>query len=101
MLDRAGGAVDSVADERGGLVVPLGVEVVDRVLERGRGRVVVLGSDEDVCGEGGDLLRPAFGVRLALPARDWRGRLIEQGQVVVGYVDDLEARVLTFGGVLV
>src|SRR2546423_6368582 len=53
----------AVADEASRLVVPLGEQKIDRVLERARDAMVVLGRDEDIAVERADLGRPYFGVR--------------------------------------
>jgi hypothetical protein len=53
-----------VAHEAGGLVVPLAIEEIERVLQRGRDAVVVLGRHKDVPVERRDLLGPRSCVRL-------------------------------------
>src|SRR6187431_2459521 len=60
MLDRADSARGSIADEPGRLVVPLAVQKVDRILQRGGRPMVVLRSDEDESVEGLDLLAPTL-----------------------------------------
>ena len=89
VLDGAGAADGSVADEARGLVVPLGVEVVDRVLEHARSGVVVLGRDEDIPVEGGDRRGPGLGVLAGVLAQHRRHRLVQVGQRVVGEVDEV------------
>ena len=75
MLDRARSAGAAVANKASRLVVPLGEQKIDRVLERARSAMVVLGRDENVGVETADLGGPRFGVRLlycpiaAAPAR--------------------------------
>ena len=73
VLDRAGAADGAVADEAGGLVVPLGEQEVDGVLQRAGGRVVVLRGDEDEAVERADLRRPGLRVRLACTGRATAG----------------------------
>ena len=68
VLHRARPAGAAVADEAGRLVVPLGVQEIDRVLERAGGAVVVLGRHEDVAVEGSDLRRPRLRVLLGVLA---------------------------------
>ena len=66
LLDRARSAGAAVADEASRLVVPLGEQEIDRVLERAGDAMVVLGRDEDIAVERADLRGPCFGVRLAV-----------------------------------
>lgn len=64
-LDLLGGdlcAGDAVADDGGGLAVPLVLEVVDCIFRAAGDAVVVLWDDEDVGVVGGDLGGPALGV---------------------------------------
>jgi hypothetical protein len=89
MLDRPGPANASVADEGRGLVVPLGIQVVDGVLEHAGGGVVVLGRDEDVGVVGGDGRGPGLGVLAGVLAQHWGHRLVHVGQRVVGEVDEV------------
>jgi hypothetical protein len=89
VLDRAGAADAAVADETGRLVVPLGEEEVDRVLQRAGGRVVVLRGDEDEAVEGVDLLGPGQGVRLGVLTHRRRDGLVEVREVEVQEVDEL------------
>src|SRR5215472_2500086 len=56
VLGGPGAADRAVGDESDGLVVPLGVEVVDGVLQHAGGAVVVLGGDDDEPVKGGNLL---------------------------------------------
>jgi hypothetical protein len=100
VLDGAGAADAAVADEAGGLVVPLGVEVVDRVLEHARRGVVVLGGHEDVAVELGDLGRPALGVVVGVLPERRRHGLVEVRKREVGEVDELVLGVGALGGVL-
>jgi hypothetical protein len=66
----------AVRDEPDCLVVRLGVEEVDRVLQDARGAVVVLGSDDDEAVEGRDRRGPPASVLvLVLPERR-RERLV-------------------------
>jgi two-component system nitrogen regulation response regulator GlnG len=97
VLDRARTTGAAVADEAGGLVVPLAVQEIDRVLQRGRSGVVVLRRHEDEGIETRDLRRPDLGVRLAVLAQRRRQRLVEQRQLEVGDVDQLELRVAAPG----
>src|SRR5207253_6062378 len=62
LLDRACSTGAAVANEAGRLVVPLGKQKIDRVLERAGGSMVVLGRDENVGIETVDLSGPYFGV---------------------------------------
>src|SRR5690606_25942441 len=82
----------------GRLVVPLGIEEIDGVLERARDAVVVLGRDEDVAVERGDLLRPAPGVLLPVIAQRGRPGLVQQRQVIVPEVNQLEAGIAALAG---
>jgi len=58
LLDRARSAGAAVADEASRLVVPLGEQKIDRVLERAGDSMVVLGRDEDVGVKRADLGGP-------------------------------------------
>src|SRR5258707_6132604 len=66
LLDRARSAGAAVANETGRLVVPFREQKIDRVLERARDAVVVLGRDENIGIESADLRGPLFGVRLTI-----------------------------------
>jgi hypothetical protein len=81
LLDRALSTGAAVANEGAGLVVPLSKQKIDCVLERAGGSMVVLGRDENVGIENGDLSRPPFGVRLTVLPHYWRHWLIEKRQV--------------------
>lgn len=98
VLDGSGATDAAVADEAGGLVVPLLVEEVDGVLQGAGGGVVVLGSDEDVAVEGGDLLGPGLGVGLGVLAERGGCDLVEVGELEVGDVDELVLGVRTLLG---
>jgi hypothetical protein len=80
----------AVADEPGRLVVPLGEEEIDRVLERAADAVVVLRRHEDVAVEGSDLRRPLLRVLLGVLTLRRRHRLVEQRQVEIPDVHQLE-----------
>jgi len=82
----------SVAYEPGGLVVPLTVEKIDRILQSGGDTMVVLGGDEHVAIERGDLVSPLPRMRLRVLSERWRQRFIEQREPVVGDVYELEYR---------
>ena len=58
LLDRARSAGSAIADEASRLVVPLGEQKIDRVLERAGDSMVVLGRDEDVGVKRADLGGP-------------------------------------------
>src|SRR5579871_3819587 len=94
MLDGARSSDAAVAHESRGLVVPLAIEVVDRVLERGGGAVVVFRRHEDVSVEGADLRSPSLRVLVGVPPERRRQRLVEERQLVLGDVDELELGVL-------
>ena len=100
VFDRSRPADGAIAHEAGRLVVPLGVQVIDGVLQRGGGAVVVFGRHEHVPVEGRDLRGPPLGVRMAVAAERRRNRLIQQRQLVVRDVDQLEAGVSTLRGKL-
>jgi hypothetical protein len=63
--------------------------------------MVVFRGDEDVAVERGDLRRPGLGVVLAVLPGGRRHRLVEQGQVLLGDVDQLELGIGTLAGVLI
>src|SRR6476646_10955170 len=90
LLDRARSAGAAVADEASRLVVPLGEQKIDRVLERARGSMVVLGRDENVGVKRADLGGPRFGVRLTVLPHYWWRRLVQKRQVEILDVDKLE-----------
>src|SRR5258708_3447277 len=83
MLNRARTAGAAIADEAGGLVVPLSEQKIDRVLECTRDAVIILGGDEDVAVEGADLGGPRFGMRFTVLPQGRRYRLVEKRQVEV------------------
>ena len=90
LLDHARSTGAAVANESSRFVVPLSKQKIDCVLERAGGSMVVLGRDENVGIENGDLSRPPFGVRLTvLPHYCWR-RLVEQRQVEIFDVYEFE-----------
>ena len=90
VLGGPGAAREAVGDEPGRLVVPLGVQVVQGVLEHCRGGVVVLGGDHDEPVERGDRRRPPLGVLVLVLAHRRRQRLIQMRQRVVAQVNQLE-----------
>jgi hypothetical protein len=83
----------AVADEPGRFVVPFGVQVVDRVLERAGYAVVVLGRYEDVAVKGPDLCGPRSSVLPTVLPQRGRYRLVEKGQVEILDIDDLKLRI--------
>src|SRR6478609_9588020 len=93
LRDRARSAGAAVADEASRLVVPLGEQKIDRVLERAGDSMVVLGRDEDVGVKRADLGSPRFGVRLTVLPHYWWRRLVEKGQVEIFDVHEFELRV--------
>lgn len=101
VLNGSGAAVEAIADEPGRLVVPLGEQEVDSVLQRRGHGVVVLGRHEHEPVEGGDRLSPPLGVRVLVVADGGGQRFVEQGQFVVGQVDDLEGGLPTVVGSMV
>src|SRR3954452_5800360 len=96
LLDRSSGAVEAVAHEARHLVVPLGVEQVDRVLHRRRYAVVVLRRHPDEPVEPVDEAAPGpGGLALVVALRGARvHRFVEQRQVVVVELHELELRVV-------
>ena len=86
----------AVRDDPRGLVRPLERQVVQRVLQRARERVVVLGRDEDERVAAGDGRGPLPGVLLRVLLQARVVRLVEDRQADVGDVDelDVEAAVL-------
>nr|WP_228282172.1 hypothetical protein [Rubrobacter tropicus] len=79
VLDGADAPVDAVADEARDLVVPLGEEEVDGVLERPRDGVVVLRGHEDESVERRDLCCPLVGVWPSILAGEGGDGLVEMG----------------------
>ena len=90
VFDGPGAARAAVANETRRPLVPLVVEVVDRVLQRARRGMVVLGRHEDERVEGCDLGRPCLRVIVRVLAEDRRDRLVEQREIVILDVDELE-----------
>src|SRR5882724_5094920 len=90
LLDRAHSLNAAVANEASRLVVPLGKQEIDRVLERARDAMVVLGRDENVSVERADLGGPYFGVRLTVLPHGRRHWLVEKRQVDVFDVYEFE-----------
>lgn len=90
LLDRARSAGAAVANEATGLVIPLSKQKIDRVLERAGGSMVVLGRDENVGIENGDLSGSCFGVRLTVLPHYWWRRLVQQRQVEIFDVHEFE-----------
>ena len=58
MLDGARTAGAAIADEAGGLVVPLGKQKINRVLQRAGDAMIILRRDEDKAVKRTDLRRP-------------------------------------------
>src|SRR5260370_23192581 len=94
MLHSSCAAGSPVAHEPGCLVVPLAIEIVDGVLERSGGAVVVLGCHEYVGVERSNLFRPRFRVLPAVLAERRRHGLVEQREPVIRDVDQFELGVL-------
>src|SRR5918992_3573144 len=84
----------AVGDERDRLVVPLRVEVVERVLERRRIAVVVLRRDEHVAVERADRRRPAQRRLRAVLAARRHDRVPVPRQVPLEQIDQLAADVV-------
>src|SRR6266567_2393965 len=95
LLDRARSTGAAVADEASRLVVTLGEQKIDRVLERAGNAMVVLGRDENVGVKRGDFGGPYFGVRFTILPHYWWHRLVEERQVEVFDVHELELGVST------
>ena len=68
VLDGAGSAIETIADERDGLVAPFPVEVIERVLQGRARRMVVLRRDQDERVERLDQLGPRSRGRLLVLA---------------------------------
>src|SRR5206468_995777 len=96
LLDCARSAGATVADEASCLVVPLGEQKIDRVLECAGDAMIILGRNEDVAVKRADLGGPCFGVRLAVLAHDGRHRLVENRQVEVFDVHEFELSIAAF-----
>src|SRR6266404_2299146 len=79
----------AVAHETSRLVVPLGKQEIDRVLERAGNSMVVLGRYENVGVERADLGSPCFGMRFTVLPHYWWHRLVEKRQVEVFDVNEL------------
>src|SRR2546430_5092566 len=90
VFDCPGAARAAVADETGRLVVPLLVEVVDRVLQRARRGMVVLGRHENERVERCDLGGPCLRVIVRVMAEGRRERLVGQREKVLLYIYELE-----------
>src|SRR5438876_11479516 len=90
----------AVGDEADRLVVPLGVQVVDGVLEHARGAVVVLGCDDDEAVERGDLRRPLPGVLVLVLAERRGQRFVQVRERVVAQVEEFEVGVVAARGSL-
>src|SRR5204863_9338235 len=88
----------AIADEASRLVVPLGEQKIDRVLERAGDAMIVFGRNEDIAIKRADLGGPRFGVRFTvLPHAGWH-RLVEERQVEVFDVHEFELGVATLMG---
>ena len=98
VLDRASPAHGAVRHEADGLVVPLGEEVVDRVLEHAARGVVVLRRHDHEAVVAGNLLGPPQGVRILVLPQLRRALLVEVRQREVAQVDQLEGRVVALSG---
>jgi hypothetical protein len=93
LLDRARSTGAAVADEASRLVVPLGEQKIDGVLERAGDAMVVLGRDENVGIERTNFRGPRFGVRLTVLPHYWWYRLVEKRQVEILDVYEFELSV--------
>src|SRR4051812_8256905 len=93
VFHRARAAGRAVGDEPHGLVVPLGIEIVERVLENAGGAVVVLGRDHHESVERVDLRRPLPRVIVLVLAEGWRHGLVKMREGIVTQVDELEVGV--------
>src|SRR5437868_6852686 len=90
MLDRARPANTAVANEASRLVVPLGEQKIDRILERAGRSMVVLWRDEDIAVERTNLRCPCFSLRFTVLPHRGRRRLVEKRQVEIFDVHELE-----------
>src|SRR6266567_1355668 len=100
MVFSAGSPGAAVGDETDRLVVPLGVQVVDGVLEHARGAVVVLGCHDDEAVKRGDLRRPLPGVLVLVLAERGRQRFVQVRERVVAQVEEFEVGVAATRGSL-
>jgi hypothetical protein len=82
------GGPPAVADDPGGLVVPLPVDVVQGVLQGSGKGVVVLGNEEDEAVEAVDEFAPGAGVVVLVLLEVRVARLVEVAELVVGKVDE-------------
>lgn len=103
VLHRAGARERAVADEGDRLLHPLDVEDVEGVLQSSRHRVVVLGGDEDVPVERGDLLGPrgGGGVLVLAVGRTGNRGLAQQREVELGQVHQLVGHIIRLRALLV
>ena len=88
--DRAGATAEAVAHQADRHGLPLGVEGVDGVLQRGGVAAVVLGHGEDHRVVLLDALRPGLGALLGVVAHGRQLGLGQERQVHLGEVDDVE-----------
>src|SRR2546430_16015680 len=88
-MDRVGSTGAAVADEASRVVVPLGEQKIDRVLERARDSMVILGRDENEAIKRTDLSGPRFGVRLTVLPHYWWHWLVQKRQGEILDVDEL------------
>src|SRR5712671_5768925 len=93
VLDGPRTAGTPVGHEPDGLVVPLGVQVVDRVLQDPGGAVVVLRSDDYEPVQRGDPRRPLAGVVVLVLTGRGRHRLVQMRQRIIPQIDQLVLRV--------
>ena len=88
-----GAAVSAVADDEARFAVPLEEEKVERILQDGRHRPIVLRRDEDKRRVLLNLSAPSFGVFVGVVfglvgVDRWEG-FIKEGKVPLGQVDEL------------
>src|SRR5580704_9361430 len=94
ILHRSDTASAAISDKPRRLVVPFVEEKVDRILQRRRSGMVVLGGDENVGVERGNFLTPMVRVRLTVLMHRRGYRLIEERKFVILDIDNLKLRVL-------
>ncbi len=90
MFGGTGAADSAVGDDAHRLVVPLGVEEVDGILEHTRRGVVVLRGHEHEPVEAADGRCPVLGVRVLVLPHHRRQGLVQVWERVVDKVDELE-----------
>ena len=94
MLSGAHSLVGAVVHDACDLVVELGGNEIEGVLQRAGDRVVVLGRDEDEGVELFELRTPGLRVVVGVHLRAGGDHLVEQGQVEAAEVDDLGADII-------